>query len=115
MPTGAFAGGAPSTARGTATLSDAGSGMTQVSITFTGFAPNSRHAGHFHAGACAPDRNGPVAVPLPEAVADASGNATVSATVQTNRLPLATYINYHQRGATEAGGPGGGVTCGDVP
>ena len=111
-PTGPLADGTPSTARATATLTSTADSMTRVVVAFSGLQPNTKHAGHFHAGSCA--SQGPVVIPLSEVVADASGNGTSTTMVETTKIPALTYLNFHQRGAGETGGVGGGISCGDV-
>lgn len=111
-PSGALASGSPSAIRGTSSLTPMSDGMTRVVVTLEGLAAGARHSGHIHTGSCA--QQGPVAIPLPDVVAGANGTGRAEASVETAKIPASAYVNYHQRGAGEAGGIGGGVSCGDI-
>jgi hypothetical protein len=66
-----------------------------VTIKLTGFAPNSSHVSHLHAGRCA--QPGGIAYALVQVIADASGAATVTSTVPaTFTVPASGwYVNVH--------------------
>jgi hypothetical protein len=108
----AFAGGAPSTAKGRAELSLQADGKTKVVVTVSGLTANTKHIGHIHTGTCTP--GGPVAILLSEISSDASGNAKAETVVDTAKIPASAYVQYHQRGAGAAEGAGAGITCGDI-
>jgi plastocyanin len=90
---------------GQATVSQSG-GTTTVSVTLSGLAPGSAHAGHIHRGSCA----GPILFPLGTITADSSGGGSATATVSA---PLDTsnwWVQYHVSDSP----PGPGITCGQV-
>jgi hypothetical protein len=75
-----------------------------VTIKLTGFAPNSSHVSHVHAGSCA--QPGGIAYALVQVVADASGAATATTVVPAAYLVPASgwYVNvHHGPDFTEAG------------
>jgi CHRD domain len=109
---GTFASGAASTAIGQATLVPAKDGKMTVTVTISGLTANTKHVGHIHTGACA--NPGPVALPLEELSSDASGNGTISSTVEAAKIPAAAYVQYHQRGKGDPAGAGAGIVCGDI-
>jgi len=92
--------------RGSATFERMDGGMTRVTVTFTGLAPNSAHANHVHDGSC----TGSILYPLELLQADASGMARavteLSATVEFERW----YVNVHEGGTL----PSPGIACGKV-
>jgi len=82
------------TASGTAQLTLSGSTLT-VKLTLSSLAPNSSHAAHIHSGSC--ESQGTVVHPLSNVVADASGNATVTTTINNvSSIPSSGwYVNVH--------------------
>jgi hypothetical protein len=97
---------------GTAVLTAVGN-TTQISLSASGFAPNTSHATHIHTGTCA--NQGPVQFPLPDLTADASGNATATTTLN---VPLASLMDGNhmvQTHVTTGANFGPGIACGDIP
>jgi hypothetical protein len=109
---GTLAAGGASTASGTASFQTLSDNTTRVSVTLTGLEPNSKHAGHIHEGACA--AQGRVVVPLDDISADATGNGSMTKTVETAKIPAGGYVQYHQRASNDASGAGAGIACGDI-
>src|SRR5688500_3745005 len=70
LPEGTPEGGGAGT-RGSATFEQMDNGMTRVTVTFTGLAPNSAHANHVHDGSC----TGNILHPVEVLQADACGMA----------------------------------------
>ena len=66
-----------------------------VTIKLTGFAPNSSHVSHLHAGRCA--QPGAIAYALIQVIADASGAATATTSVPAAYFVPASgwYVNVH--------------------
>jgi hypothetical protein len=66
-----------------------------VTIKLTGFAPNSSHVSHVHAGRCS--QPGSIAYALVQVIADASGAATATTTVPSAYTIPASgwYVNVH--------------------
>jgi hypothetical protein len=66
-----------------------------VTIKLTGFAPNSSHISHVHAGRCS--QPGGIVYALVQVIADASGAATATTTVPAAYLVPASgwYVNVH--------------------
>jgi CHRD domain len=85
---------ASETASGTTQLTLSGSTLT-VKLTLSGLAPKSSHAAHIHSGSC--ESQGAVVHPLSNVVADASGNATVTTTINNvSSIPSSGwYVNVH--------------------
>jgi hypothetical protein len=81
-------------ASGMAQLTLSGSMLT-VKLTLSGLAPNSKHAAHIHAGSC--ESQGAVVYALPVVAADASGNASETATIpNVSSIPSSGwYVNVH--------------------
>lgn len=103
-------------ALGTTKLSLDGNKLT-VQITLGGLVPNSTHIAHIHKGSC--ELQGAVVYPLNPIVADASGNATSTTTVdQVTSIPASGwYVNVHFGGtmqdvSTQTGDDP--IACGDV-
>jgi hypothetical protein len=100
-------------AMGKATLKLSGSTLT-VTLTLSGLAPNSKHAAHIHMGNCT--SQGKVLYPLTTVAADASGNATVSTTINNvTAIPSSGwYVNVHNSTelTTQAGFDP--IACGNV-
>ncbi|HEV2033212.1 MAG TPA: CHRD domain-containing protein [Candidatus Dormibacteraeota bacterium] len=90
-------------------------GSFTVTIKLTGLAPSSSHISHIHMGACAAP--GGVAYALQQVVADSSGAATVTSTVQVDYSVPATgwYVNVHHGPDFSAPANGPSVSCGDLP
>jgi hypothetical protein len=89
-----------------------GDGATRVQITLTGLAPNSRHAAHVHVGSCS--NQGAVIVPLTEVTADANGTAESATNIDASKVPVAAYVNVHERASNDAAGVGGGIACATI-
>ena len=72
-----------------------GAGSFTVTIKLTGFAPNSSHISHVHAGKCS--QPGSIVYALVQVIADASGAATATTTVPSAYLVPASgwYVNVH--------------------
>jgi len=100
-------------AMGKATLKLSGSTLT-VSLTLSGLAPNSKHAAHIHMGSCT--SQGKVLYPLTTVIADASGNATVSTTVNNiTAIPSSGwYVNVHNSTALTTQTGFDPIACGNV-
>jgi hypothetical protein len=66
-----------------------------VTIKLTGFAPNSSHISHVHAGKCA--QPGSIAYALVQVIADASGAATATTIVPAAYVIPGSgwYVNVH--------------------
>ena len=94
---------------------DPSSHTLTVWLSMTGFAPNSTHPAHIHAGSCT--KAGGVLYPLQDVVADAHGSATVTSIINNvmQGIPATGwYINVHN-------GPGLSpdvqflpIACGDI-
>ncbi len=85
------------TPHGTATLAYNGTTHSLgVEMKASGLPPNSAHAAHIHSGSCL--AQGAVLYPLPDLQANASGDASMTTTVNdVNSAPPATgsYVNVH--------------------
>ncbi len=96
--------------RGTATLAYNSTNHTlRVEVTASGLPPNSAHAAHIHAGSCV--AQGAVVYPLPDLRANASGDASITTTIDNvNSAPPTTgwYVNVHR-------GPMSQILSGDSP
>jgi Cu/Zn superoxide dismutase len=70
-------------------------GTLMVKLTLSGLAPNSKHAAHIHSGSC--ESQGAVVYALPPVAADASGNASETATFpNVSSIPSSGwYVNVH--------------------
>jgi hypothetical protein len=79
---------------GTGTIAQGTDSFT-VTIKLTGFAPNSSHISHVHAGRCS--QPGGIVYALVQVIADASGAATATTTVPAAYLVPASgwYVNVH--------------------
>ena len=106
LPEGTPEGGGGTGPRGSATFERMDNGMTRVTVTFTGLAPNSAHVNHVHDGSC----TGSILHPLELLQADAAGMARavteLGASVEFERW----YVNVHE-GETL---PSPGIACGKV-
>jgi CHRD domain len=89
-----------------------GDGLTRVQITLTGLTPNTRHATHIHVGSCT--NQGAVVVPLTEVSADANGTGQSTTSVEAGKIPVAAYVNVHERASNDAAGVGGGIACATI-
>lgn len=100
-------------ASGTAQLTLFGSTLT-VKLTLSGLAPNSSHAAHIHSGSC--ESQGAVVHPLSNVVADASGNATVTTTINNvSSIPSSGwYVNVHYSTALSTQTGFDPIACGNV-
>lgn len=107
---GASAGEAAS---GMAQLSLSGSTLT-VKLTLSGLEPNSAHAAHIHSGSC--ESQGAVVYPLTSVMADASGNATVTTTINNvSSIPASGwYVNVHHSTALSTQTGFDPIACGNV-
>jgi hypothetical protein len=90
---------------GSATLAQSGE-TTSVTVTLSGMAPNSAHAGHIHRGSC----SGAIIFPLGVLTADASGQGSVAATVNASIDAPSWWIQFH----TSDNPPGPPIACGPV-
>lgn len=92
-----------------------GSGSFKVTIKLTGMPANSSHISHVHTGSCA--KPGGVAYALSQVIADASGAATVTSTVQAEySIPAGGwYVNVHHGPDFTAPANGPSISCGDLP
>jgi hypothetical protein len=90
---------------GSATLAQS-SETTSVTVTLSGMTPNSAHAGHIHRGGC----SGAIILPLGVLTADASGQGSVTATVNAAIDAANWWIQYH----TGDNPPGPPIACGPV-
>ena len=100
--------------RGEATLTLAGNKLT-VAITLTGLAPNSTHPAHIHGmGNCS--SNSPVIYPLENVVANATGTASVTSTVDgVASIPASGwYVNVHNGPALTPPDQFSPIACGEV-
>jgi hypothetical protein len=90
-------------------------GSFTVSVKLTGFAPNSIHVSHIHAGNCAVP--GAVAFALQQTIADSAGVATVLTTVPAPYAVPAFgwYVNIHHGPDFSAPANAPSVSCGDLP
>jgi hypothetical protein len=104
--------GAASKVQGRVELVSQGDGATRVVITMTGLTAGAKHAAHIHIGSC--QNQGAVAVPLTDLSVGADGAGLSSTVIETGRIPVAAYVNVHQRGSADAAGPGGGVACANI-
>ncbi len=70
-------------------------GSFTLTIKLTGFAPNSSHISHVHAGRCA--QPGGIAYALQQVVADSSGAATTTTMVPAEYIVPGSgwYVNVH--------------------
>lgn len=100
-------------AMGTAQLTLTGSTLT-VKVTVSGLVPNSSHANHIHLGSCA--SQGKVLYPLTTLVADASGNASETTTINnvTSIASSGWYVNVHNSTALTTQTGFDPIACGDV-
>jgi hypothetical protein len=90
---------------GSATLAQSGE-TTSVTVTLGGMAPNSAHVGHIHRGSC----SGAIIFPLGVITADASGQGSVTATVNASIDAPSWWIQFH----TGDNPPGPPIACGPV-
>jgi CHRD domain len=92
-----------------------GTGSFTVTIKLTGMAPNSSHISHVHTGACATP--GGIAYALQQVIADSSGAATVTSTVQVDyAVPTGGwYVNVHHGPDFSVPANGPSISCGDLP
>ena len=92
--------------------------MLTIKLTLSGLEPNSMHAAHIHSGSC--ESQGPVVIPLTPVMADASGNATETTTVNLANLNVTTipptgwYINVHHSTALSTQTGFDPIACGNV-
>ena len=102
------------TASGTANL-NIKSGALVVTIDVSGLEPSSSHAVHIHKGSCA--SQGAVVHALPPLTADATGHATLTATVSgVSSIPEGVwYLNIHRVTAIATGQTDfDPILCGDI-
>lgn len=89
-------------------------GTLTVKLTLSGLAPNSSHPAHIHSGSC--ESQGAVIYPLQNVVADGSGSASVTTTINNvSSIPNGSwYVNVHR--STELSTQTGfdPVACGNV-
>jgi peptidoglycan hydrolase-like protein with peptidoglycan-binding domain len=104
-----------SSASGSATLRFTAPQTLLVTVSLTGLPPSSTHPAHIHYGTCAALPAGPIAYPLQDLVADASGNATATTTVPGVQVipPAGWFINVHQGPSLEGAGATP-IACGNV-
>lgn len=104
--------GKPGTVQGSVQVIPQGDGLTRLLITMTGLKPNARHAAHVHVGSCT--NQGAVIVPLTDVSADANGTGQSDTTLETGKIPVAAYVNVHERASNDAAGVGGGIACATI-
>ena len=100
--------------RGEAKLALAGNELT-VTITLSGLAPNSVHPAHIHGtGNCS--SNSPVIHPLSNVVANATGSANVTSTVNgvTSIPATGWYVNVHNGPTLSPQDQFSPITCNEV-
>ena len=85
-----------------------------VTVKLTGFAPNSSHVSHVHAGRCA--QPGGIAYALVQVIADASGAATATTIVPAAYVVPASgwYVNVHHGPDFTEAGYAPSDSCGDL-
>ncbi|HZR99241.1 MAG TPA: cupredoxin family copper-binding protein [Chloroflexota bacterium] len=88
---------------GRATLTQTGTN-TAVTVTLSGMAPGSAHAGHIHSGAC----SGPILFPLATITADSAGQGSATATVNAPIDLSNWWVQYH----ASDNPPGAPIACG---
>lgn len=100
-------------ATGMAQLTLSGKTLT-VKLTISGLEPNSMHPAHIHSGMC--ESEGPVVYPLQTVQADASGNASVTTTINNvASIPgSGWYVNVHHSMALSTQTGFDPVACGNV-
>ena len=94
---------------GSATLTEATDGATEVVVDMAGL--DGTHANHLHHGSC--DAQGEVHVTLEELIAAADGSGTATSTFADPELAhfeAGHYVAVHEAG----GAPGPVISCGDV-
>ncbi len=101
---------------GSATLTEADDGTTEVVVTMAGL-PEGPHANHLHHGTC--DEQGEVHVTLEELQADADGDATATTTDFAEEDPDPEFSHFeagHYVAVHEAGNDtiGAVISCGNV-
>lgn len=98
---------------GTAQLSLTGTTLT-VKLTLSGLEPNSAHAAHIHTGSC--ESQGAVVYPLMPVMADASGSATITTTINNvSSIPgSGWYVNVHHSTALSTQTGFDPIACGNV-
>ena len=91
------------------------SGSFTVTIKLTRLVPNSSHISHIHNGSCS--KPGGIAYALSQVLADASGNATATSTVQVDYSvpPTGWYVNVHHGPDFSVPANGPSISCGDLP
>lgn len=92
-----------------------GTGSFTVTIRLTGMTPNSSHVSHVHTGSCA--KSGAIAYALQQVIADSSGAATVTSTVNVDySVPAGGwYVNVHHGPDLTVPANGPSISCGDLP
>jgi plastocyanin len=88
---------------GEATLAQTGDATT-VTVTLSGLAPDSAHAGHIHGGSC----SGPILFPLATIRADSMGQGSGTATVNAPIDAANWWVQYHASDSP----PGTPIACG---
>jgi outer membrane receptor for monomeric catechols len=97
---------------GKAVLTEAGTGV-KVSVTLSGFDPNTSHDGHIHVGTC--EKQGGVVAPLGTIKADAQGSGTVDSTVTNFTFAQVSDGNHYVQYHTSSNPPGPQVSCANIP
>ena len=89
-------------------------GTLTVKLTLSGLASNSMHPAHIHSGSCA--SQGAVVYPLTNVVADASGSASVTTTINNvSSIPSSGwYVNVHRGPGLSTQTEFDPIACGDV-
>jgi hypothetical protein len=92
-----------------------GVGVFTVSIQISGLVANSSHVSHVHVGTCA--KPGGIAYALIQVVADSSGKATATSTVNEYYSMPSTgwYVNVHAGPDLTEAEYAASVSCGDLP
>ncbi len=96
---------------GKAVLTESGTGV-KVSVSLTGFDPNTSHDGHIHVGTC--EKQGGVVAPLSVIKADASGAGSADSMVTTMAFAAIADGNHYVQYHTASAPPGKQVSCANV-
>ncbi len=96
---------------GKAVLTESGTGV-KVSVSLTGFDPNTSHDGHIHVGTC--EKQGGVVAPLGVIKADAAGAGSVDSTVTTMTFAAVSDGNHYVQYHTASAPPGKQVSCANI-
>ena len=89
-------------------------GTLTVKLTMSGLEPNSAHAFHIHSGSCLDQ--GIVLYPLPDVMADASGNVNLTTVIDgVSSIPSSGwYVNVHYSTDLSTKTGQDGLVCGNI-